>query len=376
MNKGLCIVHVAEDISRVTGGVPSVIRDLSVHQMKEGCSVRVVYTRGEVSDISQGVNGASYPSSNLWYWNPNFKKGFDGLLLNSKEEPSVVHIHGAWSAPQYLGAVVSARNNVPFVFSAHGMLEPWLWNNQGVVNLVKKNLYWALIASSAFSKSAIIHAITPMEKNNLSQLFPKNRIEIIPNAIEIAADHIVPKFERKKSILFLGRIEPKKGVDLLIRSFGLAALDSDWTLDLVGPVWSEAYLKKLLEIVREFKIESRVIFHGPLFGEAKANFINKSWVLVAPSYSEVVGLVNLEASVNRLPTITTYQTGLFDWEDGGGMLIDPNVDSLLKALKNASSWTPSEQYERGESSRLLVKRRYSWDVTMPMWLDLYNSLLG
>lgn len=376
MKNDLHIFHVAEDISRVTGGVPSVVRDLSTRQVERGCSVHVIYSRGSLSDVPQGINGTSYPSSNLWYWNQNFKKGFEDLLLKSKTLPSIAHIHGVWSAPQYIGSVVSVRNHVPFVFSAHGMLEPWLWNNQGLLNSAKKNIYWNLIASAALSKSAVIHAITPLERDNLFHLFPNSYMEIIPNAIEVKADNLLPKFDRNKSILFLGRIEPKKGVDLLIRSFALASLTSDWTLDLVGPVWSEAYFNKLMDIVKDFKLESRVIFHGPMFGEDKANFINKSWVLVAPSHSEVIGLVNLEASVNRLPTITTHQTGLFDWEEGGGYLIEPNVSSLLKALKDACSWTSSEQSDRGESSRILVKRRYSWDVVMPKWVNLYNSLAG
>lgn len=98
---------------------------------------------------------------------------------------------------------------------------------------------------------------------------------------------------------------------------------------------------------------------GPLFGEEKRNLIDTEWVLAAPSHSEVVGLVNLEAAARCLPTITTHQTGLHDWEPGDGLLVEPNVDALGQALEAACSWSEQEQRDRGMASRRLVQQRYS-----------------
>lgn len=98
---------------------------------------------------------------------------------------------------------------------------------------------------------------------------------------------------------------------------------------------------------------------GPLFGEEKRNLIDTAWVLAAPSHSEVVGLVNLEAAARCLPTITTHQTGLHDWEPGDGLLVEPNVDALGQALEAACSWSEQEQRDRGMASRRLVQQRYS-----------------
>ena len=96
--------------------------------------------------------------------------------------------------------------------------------------------------------------------------------------------------------------------------------------------------------------------------------------MVTPSHSEVIGLVNLEAADNFLPSITTHQTGLRDWTEGGGLLISPEVIPLSNALIEASFWTSEEQFDRGVASRSLVKTRYSWDAVMPLWESLYCQI--
>jgi len=205
---------------------------------------------------------------------------------------------------------------------------------------------------------------------------PGCKIEIIPNAIDL--DALAPSRElvRAPKFLFLGRLEPKKGIDILIKAFALAKLNSDWSLEIVGPSWSNAYVEHLQRLVLDSGLSHRVHFRGPLVGLAKQALFDESWAMVTPSHSEVVGLVNLEAAAHLLPSITTFQTGLSDWQDGGGLLVSPEVDSLSQALIQCSSWSVAEQYERGLASRALVERRYSWAAVMPLWEDLYSVVSG
>ena len=96
--------------------------------------------------------------------------------------------------------------------------------------------------------------------------------------------------------------------------------------------------------------------------------------MVTPSHSEVIGLVNLEAADYFLPSITTHQTGLRDWTEGGGLLISPEVIPLSNALIQASFWTSEEQFDRGVASRSLVEQRYSWKHVMPLWENHYSQI--
>ncbi len=378
--RSLIVTHVAEDMAIITGGVPAVICQLSKRLLEHGIANEVIYASGRQELIFDGVTAHQYPPSSIgriWFYSNQLKhslrqliKPFSGDLIR------VLHIHGAWSAPQFFSAINAYKSKTPFIFTAHGMLEPWLWDKQGLWISIKKRIYWYLFAKAALSRATVIHAITPLEMSHLSKLFPDIRIEVIPNAIDVLDLENIPKRCITKTILFLGRIEPKKGVDILLEAFSEANLDSEWNLEIVGPVWSESYFNRLCEIVERKNIQARVRFLGPLFGPEKQEKIDSSWVLVAPSYSDTVALVNLEASSRGVPTITTYQTGLYDWEDGGGILIEPNVGSLSEALKITCSWTLDERVRRGISSHSLIKNRYSWEVVIKKWITLYSSILN
>lgn len=373
----LRVVHVAEDMARIAGGVPAVVRQLSERLSCNGISVQIAHATGDPCELPPEVEMFTYPPTGLgglWSWGARLQEGVARLAAVSNGDTPVFHIHGAWAAPQYFAARAAYHADVPFVFTAHGMLEPWLWDRQGWKIRAKKWAYWSALAYPALSKASVIHAITPLEQEHLARLFPDNRIEVIPNAIDVKDVEHCLQAERDKTILFLGRIEPKKGVDILLQAFAHAKIGKEWSVDVVGPAWSQSYLSGLKAIVDEYGLNERVRFRGPLFDEEKRKLIDSAWVLVAPSHSEVVGLVNLEAAERCLPTITTYQTGLHDWEQGGGLLVEPNVDNLKRALETACSWSMQEQFERGLASRRLLLRRYSWQVVMPQWLQLYSSL--
>jgi glycosyltransferase involved in cell wall biosynthesis len=370
------VVHIAEDLAKISGGVPAVVRQLSERLSRNGIQVQIIHANGVPGDLPQGVEACTFPPSGLgrnWSWGPGMRDGIQRFASSSTE--AIFHVHGAWSAPQLFSARAAHQTGVPFVFSAHGMLEPWLWNQQGWRIRAKKWAYWTMLAYPALSKASVIHAITPLEQQHLARLFPQNLIEVIPNAIEIDDVADCPPTERKKTILFLGRLEPKKGVDVLLRAFACAKIGKAWSVDIVGPAWSQAYLLGLKAFVDECGLGERVRFHGPLFDDEKRKLMDAAWLLAVPSHSEVVGLVNLESAARCLPSVTTHQTGLHDWELGGGILIDPNVNALSLALEAACSWSVQEQCERGLASRRLVQQRYSWQAVMPKWLQLYSSLL-
>jgi len=86
-------------------------------------------------------------------------------------------------------------------------------------------------------------------------------------------------------------------------------------------------------------------------------------------------MVNLEGAAVRVPVVTTHETGLYDWEEGGGLLVHPRVEEMAWALSQALDWSESERHERGRALRHLVERRYSWEAVGPQWLELYASLL-
>lgn len=372
------VVHVAEDISAIAGGVPAVVRQLSEKLARLAVPVQIAHATGAPGEMPAGVDVFTFPPGGLrraWSWGLGLQKGVAQLARHpAGGTRPVFHVHGIWAAPQYFAARAAHAAEVPFIVTAHGMLEPWLWSEQGWPIRIKKEGYWRALGYPALRRASVVHAITPLERDHLWRLFPRNRLEVIPNAIELDGEPNCSRRVRDKTILFLGRIEPKKGVDVLLRAFARAKIDKEWRIQIVGPAWSDAYLTQLKAIVEEFGLGKRVEFHGPLFGEEKHKLLDSAWVMAVPSHSEVVGLVNLEAASRYLPTITTHQTGLYDWESGGGLLAEPNDVSIRRALEAACSWGDREQHDRGDASRRLVLQRYSWEAVLPMWMQLYSSL--
>ena len=100
----------------------------------------------------------------------------------------------------------------------------------------------------------------------------------------------------------------------MLRAFINSCLSRDWHLDIVGPWYSQDYVDKLSHIIDNSGMTHRVHFHGPKYGDEKFSFLRKAWALVAPSFTEVIGLVNLEASANYIPTMQpikqVFLTGL------------------------------------------------------------------
>jgi glycosyltransferase involved in cell wall biosynthesis len=383
---GIRLVCVTDEYSSLNLGVTTVLNGL----LREAGRNRIAFS--DIKLVSTGSDDyATIPDyvehiklhyskksvvQNAWRCPPGFSKQF----LNILKDSDIVHIHGVWMGPQYHVANLCIKFRKPFIFTPHGMLEPWQWHDKGVHGYLKKRFYWRTIAYPNFKKAFAIHAITPLERENLKILFPENRIEVIPNAVAIhqksqidlnyTNNHILEPI-----ILFLGRIHPNKGIELLIRAFALADLPSKWKLVIVGPEEVSDYARTLKGLIVANDLSKKVDIIGPLYGKEKLELYNRAWVVAVPSYSEVVGMVNIEAATCYTPTITTYETGLSDWEEGGGILIHPNVEDLTIALKNASNWEVVERLNRGLASWKLVQRKYSWDVVGRQWIDLYSDIV-
>jgi glycosyltransferase involved in cell wall biosynthesis len=369
-NKKINLLHILNDFSILAGGVPQVVRQLTARNRFNAIASSIFATKGK----SESAWITICPESKFmkaWGWSWRQKKELDNLI----SENNILHLHGIWSSVHYYASSIAKKKRIPFVLSSHGMLEPWLWRDQGLITYYKKFFYWNLFIKYKLSSAAVVHAITPLERENLKKLLPENDIVLIPNAVDIAPLSNTSLFKNKERvILFLGRIEPKKGLHLLLESFLMANLSEKWKIKIVGPVWDKSYMKKLSIFIKKNKLNKKVTFLGPVFGKEKERLLTTSWIMVTPSFSEVVGLVNLEAGAKGLPTITTHETGLFNWEKGGGLLVSPNVIALQAAIKKACSWSLEDRLNRGLASYNLIKNYYSWDVVAPQWELLYRKI--
>ncbi len=282
--------------------------------------------------------------------------------------------------PQFAAVQKAKAQDIPVILTNHGHLEQWALQYKPPFGALKKQAYLSVMDRPLFRKVDIFHAISMLNRDMLHKLFPRARVEYIPNSIDLdALDAISAGHVRSSNIdryiLFVGRMVPQKGVDLLIQAFGVADVPPGTKLLLVGPVESENYAAYLQSLISVSPRKQQIEWRGPVWDEAeKVRLITDAWFVAVPSRSEGLALVNLEASACRTPTITTFDTGLFDWSDGGGVLVEPNVAALEQALTDAMVWDDTERAQRGEASRKLIADRYSTWITGPRWMELYASL--
>ncbi len=355
------ILHIVEDYSIESGGLRTVIKDLNAHLNKENDFSSYVLTSKEEALDNVFIVKTVKP----WLYSKEWKLKLKEI--NNQYSFDIFHIHGVWLYPQYIAAKFCVKNKIPFILSCHGMYEPWLWEN----GTFKKKFYFKYIVKNIFKKAKYIHVITSKEKENLKLLFKNNEIIEIPNLIK------VPKYEKpeeeikEKYILYLGRLDQKKGIDILIKAFSKVE-HQDVKLKIAGKINNYKYY--LDELINTLKIKSNVEFLGIISGERKENLINNAHVLIAPSHSEVIGMVNLEAAILKTPVITTYQTGLNPkWNINGGILINPNENELFDSLQQVLKWDAKKRNLNGQKLYSFVKKYYSWQGKKEDWLKLYKS---
>ncbi len=354
------ILHIIEDFSLSSGGLRTVVKDLNEKLNNYGFKSYIISSDKENEEEVFIVR-----SENKWNYSARWKRE---IISRIKElNIDIIHIHGVWMYPQFIASKIALKMDIPFILTPHGMYEPWLWKK----GALKKKYYFKGISYKYFSKANVIQAITSDEKENLKVLFPKTKIIEIPNLITSEFDDDYQR-EIQKYILYVGRLDSKKGIDLLIESF--SKLDTNkFKLKILGGF--NEYKQELDEIVLSLNISDRVEFLGLKNGREKDELFANAWVFVAPSYSEVIGMVNLESAILKTPVITTYQTGLKkEFGKYGGLLINPEVGELTKALTEVVNWSEEQRNTRGLELYNYVRSEYSWEMKFQDWIQTYESI--
>jgi glycosyltransferase involved in cell wall biosynthesis len=377
------ILHATDFHNQANSGITVAVNELA------GQTQAALAPRGSVNLLSVGEadiavqHGVRHlkakPSSGptrIW----RFASSYSSMCRETIREQriSVVHVHGIWFHPQSAAARAAQHLAIPTVLTNHGAVQ-WALRQPGILGATKKRLYMTLMKDRLFRRITVQHAITQPDRDALYAFFPHQRIEIVPHFIDLQkVDRELRSAEVRSCepyVLFLGRLHPTKGIDILIEAFGRATLPHHWRLILVGPEVDPSHAGHLRRLIAASPRADRIEMRGTVWeASAKYRLMRDAWVTVVPSHTEAISLVNLESSACSTPTITTRATGLTDWMDGGGLLIEPAVAPLAAALSEASQWRDQERKQRGLASRQLIDKRYSATTVMPLWLELYQSL--
>ena len=362
-------------ITRMAGGVFDAVRDLFTNRVFNKVNLKIYsYLDDYVKeDLPSWHN---LPMCLFKAYPMLFSHNAKISLL--KEKADIFHMEALWRYPQLLMVTWKKHKKAPIVCTPHGMLDPYIIKNQGMVKRLVSNLFF----QKSLEAVDCYHALCQKELEDIRAYGLKQPIAIIPNGINLPdPDLKFEKADQKKHLLYLGRLHKKKGVDLLLKA--LAAINKEekglldnWQIDLVG--WDHEGCKTELEnIVSENRLEDKVVFHGGLFGKDKQRMYANADGYILPSHGEGLPMTVLEAWSWKLPVVMTPECHIPEgYAADAAIKINDNVESVEEGLKKFFGMSDEERQSMGMRGYDLVRGNFTWDVSARKMIEVYEWLLG
>ena len=340
--------------------------------------------------------------------------------LNPKAD--LLYAGTLWKYPSWAALQWAEQTGKPMMVAPHGSLDAWALRNAAW----KKRIAAALFKNRQLHKATCLRALCQSEADAFRAYGLKNPIAIIPNGVALPNEeqelvagswemggHTQPstldaRRSTPRTLLFLGRIHPKKGLVNLIRAFKKAldarrsTLDSaPWRLVIAG--WDQGgHEGELMQLCNElgirvegrgssvegqrrdvkappsaFSIQPSVFFFGPAFGRDKEDLLHGANAFILPSFSEGLPMSVLEAWSYRLPVVMTPECNLPEgFAADAAIRIETSADSIAEGLSALFSMNDANLMTMGAKGRGLVEERFTWKTVAAQMREVYDWMLG
>ena len=303
-----------------------------------------------------------------------------------------MHVHALWEEIQHRAAQTSQRHGRPYLVRPCGGLHPWSLS-QGAM---KKRLYLALRLRRNLDRAAGLHFTTQAERDATAPLGLRAPAIIEPNGVdlrefagiereearaslrELVGRHGVT-LDRQRVVIFLGRLHPKKGLDVLVPAFAdaVAAGLEDAVLVLAGPEEDAATAAMVRETALRPGMAGRIVALGMLHGRCRVTALAGADLFALTSYTENFGISVVEAMAAGTPVLISDGVELAPAvrEAAAGEVIPVDRATTAIALRR---WLGDAAIRAaaGARARDLARSRYDWDAIAGRWSGHYERLAG
>jgi glycosyltransferase involved in cell wall biosynthesis len=358
------------------GGATESTYQLCRHLSQRGCRVRVLTTNADgrnstidvatESEIDADAFRIRYCARRIGESvSPQYLRQLPGLI----QWCDVVHLTGVYSFPTLPTLLFCRLFHKPIMWSPRGALQRWDGSTSPAAKAV-----WEGLCRTLLSDRAALHVTSPQEEEASRRRLPGHRVCMVPNGvvvptrIEHAADGAALR------LLYLGRLDPKKGIENLFAACSLLReRGPSWVLTVAGK-GEKQYTLSLQNLVADLHLGDVVRLVGHVSGVAKERVFAEADVVVVPSHTENFGMVVAEALARGVPVIASTGT---PWarlsEMKCGLWVDNKPASLASAIMTMGCMSRVEMGLRG---REWMSNEFAWSDRASQMIRGYEELIG
>ena len=299
-----------------------------------------------------------------------FSKSLAQYLHHETSQFDLVHITSTFSFAALTAGRAARRAGVPYLVSPHGALQLWSLRQKRW----KKVPYWVLFEKDHLMRAAALHATADLERDEALAVLPKANIFVVPNGMEPIGE-LGSVIRSPRQIVFLGRIHPKKGFDVLIPALSIVARKLPQVETIIAGPDQDGEWARVQTLIDRATPKPRVRYMGPVDGSERFRLLATSTVFVLPSHSENFGMTVVEAMATRTPVVISKncpwqvveQAGAGYWIENTPAAV---ADALLRILGD-----PAGASRMGEAGAHLAAQ-YDWSRIGQDMAAHYRRLLA
>lgn len=381
------ILHVIPSVSPLRGGPSFVIRSITQGLVHRGHDIHVVTTDDAGPHSRSGLIGVSVEEGITYHY---FRRDLAPYTISvslaqwlwrNVSTFDILHIHAVYSFPSDIAAAIALTQSVPYIIRPLGILSHWGMQNRRP--LLKKLFYRTCLHTLLFQAAAIHY--TSQQELSEAELTTgiATRGVVIPNPVELPTRaHLQGLFRRslpglgsRPFLLFLSRIDRKKGLDLLIPALSIVIRSFPNLMLVIAGDGEPDYLSELKSLVASHRLQKHIIWSGFLDGDRKTAAFCEASAFVLSSHSENFGVAPVEAMALGVPIIITDAVGIHGdvTLHSAGIVVKRKVEPLAVAITDLLQ-NSTLRLHLATNAREMVRTKYSLDAVCAKLEGLYSTV--
>jgi glycosyltransferase involved in cell wall biosynthesis len=298
-----------------------------------------------------------------------------------------VIVNGMWQYLSFAAWRRYAGSPIPYYVFPHGMLDPWFKKTFPLKHL-KKWLYWPWAEYRVLRDAAAVIFTSEEECLQARKSFWLYRAREKVSPLGVEASPIspnakseflsrYPQLQNTRNFLFLGRLHPKKGCDILLDAFARIGSNDPASLIMAGPD-QISWESDLRRQVARLNLTNRIVFTGMLQGAMKQGALASADAFVLPSHQENFGISVVEALAAGVPVLISNRVNI--WReidaDRAGYVESDDLAGTTRLLQRWTDTAPAEREAMRQNARKCFEHRFEIDRAVDSLLQILKEVPG